>query len=142
MKIIGLKKININVTKNKKGDILKFISKNNTFFRKFGEVYFSEINEKKTKGWNLHKRNYCFLTVCYGKVMFTFIDGRKKSKSYYKKDMINLDKKNYGLIIVPPGIWFSFKTKKKLSVVANCLDNPHSNNETVKNNKVNNYWIK
>ena len=49
MKIIGLKKININVIKNKKGDILKFISKKNTFFRKFGEVYFSEINEKKNK---------------------------------------------------------------------------------------------
>ena len=65
-----------------------------------------------------------------------------KYESYYKKDMINLDKKNYGLIIVPPGVWFSFKTKKKLSVVANCLDNPHSDKEIVKNNKVKNYEIK
>ena len=56
--------------------------------------------------------------------------------------MINLDKKNYGLIIVPPGVWFSFKTKKKLSVVANCLNNPHSDKEIVKNNKVKNYEIK
>ena len=142
MKIIGLKKIKIKIINNKKGDILKFISKKSTFFKSFGEVYFTEINYKQTKGWNLHKKNKCFLTVCYGKVIFNFIDGRKKSKSYYKEDMIILDKKNYGLIIVPPGVWFSFKTTKKLSVVANCLDNPHSDKETVKSNKVKNYEIK
>ena len=55
--------------------------------------------------------------------------------------MINLDKKNYGLIIVPPGVWFSFKTKKKLSVVANCLNNPHSDKETLKSQIVKNIKI-
>tara|TARA_B000000460_G_C21254242_1_gene280461 strand:- start:55 stop:219 length:165 start_codon:yes stop_codon:yes gene_type:complete len=53
MKIIGLKKININidVAKNKKGDMLKFISKNNSFFKEFGEVYFSEIKKNKRVGF-------------------------------------------------------------------------------------------
>ena len=142
MKIAGLKIFKNKVIKNIKGDILKFVSIRDIFFNRFGEIYFSEIKKNKTKGWNFHKKNTCLLAVPLGEVKFSFIDGRKKSKSYNKKDMINLDKKNYGLIIVPPGVWFSFKTKKKLSVVANCLDNPHSDKETVKNNKVNNYEIK
>ena len=56
--------------------------------------------------------------------------------------MIILSKKNYGIIIVPPGIWFSFTTKNKISVVANFLNNPHSDNETLKINKIKNYKIK
>ena len=57
MKIIGLKKIKIKIINNKKGDILKFISKKSNFFKSFGEIYFTEINYKQTKGWNLHKKN-------------------------------------------------------------------------------------
>ena len=43
MKIIGLKIFKQKVVNNKKGDILKFLSKRDFFFRKFGETYFTEI---------------------------------------------------------------------------------------------------
>ena len=142
MKIIGLKKIKIKVINNKKGDILKFISKRSNFFKSFGEIYFTEINYKQTKGWNLHKKNKCLLAVCYGKVIFNFIDGRKKSRSFNKLEKIILGKKNYGIIVVPSGIWFSFTTKNNISVIANFLNNPHSDNETLKTNKIKNYKIK
>ena len=142
MKIIGLKKIKIKIISNKKGDILRFVSKKSTFFKSFGEIYFTEINYRQTKGWNLHKKNKCLLTICYGKVVFNFIDGRKKSRSFNKKEKIILSKKNYGIIIVPPGIWFSFTTKNKVSLVSNFLNNPHSDNETIKMNKIKNYEIK
>ena len=142
MKIIGLKKIKIKVINNKKGDILKFISKRSNFFKSFGEIYFTEIKNKQTKGWNLHKKNKCLLSVCYGKVIFNFIDGRKKSRSFNKLEKMVLDKKNHGIIVVPPGIWFSFTTKNKISVIANLLNNPHSDNETLKMNKIKNYKIK
>ena len=142
MKIIGLKKIKIKVINNKKGDILKFISKKSIFFKSFGEIYFTEIKNKQTKGWNLHKKNKCLLTVCYGKVIFNFIDGRKKSRTFNKLEKIILGKKNYGIILVPPGIWFSFTTKNKISVIANFLNNPHTDKEIVKSNKIKNYKIK
>ena len=57
-------------------------------------------------------------------------------------EKIILDKKNYAIIIVPPGVWFSFTTKNKISVVANFLNNPHSDNEILKMNKIKNYEIK
>ena len=142
MKIIGLKKIKIKIIKNKKGDILKFVSKKSKFFKSFGEIYFTEINYRKVKGWNLHKRNKCLLTVCYGKAIFYFIDGRKKSRTFHKEKKIILEKRNHGIIIVPPGVWFSFTTNNKKTVIANFLNKPHSDSETQKINKVKKYKIK
>ena len=142
MKIIGLKIIKQKVIKNKKGDILKFISKKESFFKKFGEIYFTEIKKNKTKGWNYHKKNNCIIIVPFGKVKFWFIDGRKNYSSYHKEDKIIIGKQNYKIILIPPKIWFSFKSISKISIVANCIDNPHSDNETLKNIKVKNYKIK
>ena len=74
MKIIGFKEIDKKIIKVKKGDILKYLSKKDKFFSGFGEVYFSEIKKNKTKGWNLHKKNTCILSVPFGSVVFNFID--------------------------------------------------------------------
>ena len=70
MKIIGLKNIKRKVIGNNKGDILKFLSRQDSFFKKFGEIYFTEIFKNKVKGWNYHKKNNCLLSVPYGKVQF------------------------------------------------------------------------
>ena len=141
MKITGLKIIRNKIIKNKKGDILKFLSIRDNFFKKFGEIYFTEIRKNKIKGWNYHKKNTCLLTVPSGKVKFFFIDGRSKSKSYYKEEQIVISKKEYRLVLVPPGIWFSFKSLNKLSIVANCINNPHSDKEILKSNKIKGYQI-
>tara|TARA_B110000438_G_C15731896_1_gene614610 strand:- start:358 stop:789 length:432 start_codon:yes stop_codon:yes gene_type:complete len=141
MKIIGLKVLKQKVINNKKGDILKYISKRDFFFKKFGETYFTEIKKNKTKGWNYHKKNNCIIAVPYGKVRFWFIDGRKSSSSYNKEYKIIIGKKNYKIILLPPKIWFSFKSVTKISIVANFIDSPHSDNETLKNIKIKNYKI-
>ena len=56
MKIIGLKILKQKIVNNKKGDILKFISKRDIFFKKFGETYFTEIKKNKTKGWTIIRK--------------------------------------------------------------------------------------
>ena len=141
MKIIGLKILKKKIIQNKKGDILKFLSRKDNFFKKFGEIYFTEIRKNKIKGWNYHKKNICLLTVPYGTVKFWFIDGRYSSKSYYKEEIITISKKNYGIISIPPGIWFSFKSLVRLSIVANCIENPHTDSEILKAEKIKNYKI-
>lgn len=142
MKINGLKKINQEVIKNKKGDILKFVSKKSFFLNKFGEIYFTEIVKNKVKGWNLHKKNRCILCVPQGKVEFFFIDGRKKSKTYHKEVKIIVGRNNPFILIVPPKIWTSFKSLEKKSLVVNFMERPHSKNEALKSNIVKKYKIK
>ena len=107
MKIIGLKIFKQKIVNNKKGDILKFLSRRDIFFKKFGETYFTEIKKNKTKGWNYHKKNNCIIAVPYGKVNFWFIDGRKNSSSYYKEDKIIIGKKNYKVILIILSLFFN-----------------------------------
>lgn len=117
----------LKIIKNSKGDILKYLSKKTESFSRFGEVYFNEIKKKETKGWNRHEICHCFLTVPVGKVKFTFainINSNKKT--------VTISKDNYSLIIVPPKIWFKFKSLVNLSLVVNTIDRVHDNKEVRK----------
>ena len=116
--------------------------KKNNFFKSFGEVYFNEINYNKKKGWILHKKNQCIFTTVYGEVIFRLFDGRKKSKSFECEELITISKTKDNVLIVPPGVWFSFTTKKKKSIIANLINNPHSDNESIKSNEINGHFIK
>ena len=127
MKLSKIKIVKAKISPNKKGDLLKYINKDNKYLKKFGEVYFTEIKEKKIKGWNFHKKCHCLLAVPFGKVKFTFaetIDGKKK--------IITIGKKNYSIIVVPPGIWFSFTSLTEISLIANTINKIHDKNETLK----------
>ena len=83
--MIGVKKFPLKEIKTKKGNILKFLSKKDFFYKKFGEIYFSEVKFGKTKGWNYHKKNKCHLSVLVGKVRFHFLKKNKKNHFIEKK---------------------------------------------------------
>ena len=142
MKIIGIKKISTKHFKNAKGDLLKFVSKKNPYFKSFGEIYFNEINHKKKKGWIKHKKSQCIFSVAYGEISFKFIDDRKSSRTFGKEENITLNKSKHSVLVVPPGIWFSFTSSKKKSVLVNLINNIHSDKEILKSKKIKNYYIK
>ena len=127
MNLSKIKTIKLKISTNPKGDVLKYLTRKSKYFKKFGEVYFTEIKKNKIKGWNYHKKNWCLLAVPYGKVKFTFaknINSKKKS--------ITIGKKNYSIIVVPPRIWFNFMSIEKISLVVNTLNHIHNKNETLK----------
>lgn len=68
--------------KNPSGCVIKYISKKDYFFKKFGEVYFNKVLKNKKKGWIYHKKTTCFLLAIQGHVNFHIIDGRKKKKLF------------------------------------------------------------
>ena len=68
MKIIKPKILKLQTIKVKKGNIIKIVNKQNKFFKGFGEIYITEIIDKYVKGWNSHKRFYCQVFLCKGKV--------------------------------------------------------------------------
>ena len=142
MKIIGVKKITGKIFKNSKGDLLKFVSKKNKHFKSFGEIYFNEIKNKKRKGWIKHKKYQCIFSVPFGEIDFILIDDRATSKSFGKKIKITLKRENNESMIVPPGIWFSFTTNKKKSILANVINGIHSDKEIEKSNLIKNILIK
>ena len=122
IKVIKLKKFH-----NPIGDTMKYLSRKSSFFKGFGEVYFSEIKKNKIKGWNYHKKYWCLLCVPFGKVKFNF-----KDQLNSKVKSITIGKKNYSVIIVPPKIYFSFKSEVANSLVVNTTNGVHDENETIK----------
>ena len=123
------------VINNKKGNLIKFISTKNSFYKKFGEVYFNSINFKKKKGWIKHLKNNCLIQCVYGKVEFHLIDSKNKEKKY-------IIKSNTGTILkIPPNIWFSFRSLVKKSIIVNMIEYYHKESEVIKANKVKNYLI-
>ena len=127
MSLSKIKTIKLKISTNPKGDVLKYLTRKNKNFKKFGEVYFTEIRKNKVKGWIFHKKCWCLLAVPYGKVKFTFA---KNINS--KKKIIIIGKKNYSIIVVPPRIWFNFMSIEKISLVVNTLNHVHNKNETLK----------
>ena len=78
-----IKKISLKKIKTKEGDIIKYLDKGKKYFNKFGEIYFSKINKGYIKGWNLHKKTKCYITVPYGSVTFVLKDLKMiKSKRF------------------------------------------------------------
>tara|TARA_E500000178_G_scaffold294136_1_gene299293 strand:+ start:1617 stop:1835 length:219 start_codon:yes stop_codon:yes gene_type:complete len=65
---------------------------------------------------------------------------RNKKKKTFKK--IIAGGKNNISIQIPPGIWFSFKSRTKISLVANFLNKIHNKKETEKTNIINGKKIK
>ena len=47
MKINGLKKINIKIIKNKKGDIIKYLSSKDKFLKSLGKLTFLKLKKDK-----------------------------------------------------------------------------------------------
>ena len=123
------------IIKNKKGNIIKYVSTKDFFFKKFGEIYFSEINPNKKKGWTLHKKNTCLIMCLTGKVKFHIIDKRGRELN------ITLNSNKKKILKIPPGLFFSFKSFKKKSLIVNCIENAHRDQEVKKYNKISNYLI-
>ena len=59
-----IKTFNQKVIKNKKGNLIKYVSKKDKYFKKFGN-YFNEIKFKKKKGWTKHKLNNCIIKCLF-----------------------------------------------------------------------------
>ena len=127
MKNENIKIFKLKIAPNIKGDILKFLQKDKMFNIRFSEVYFSEIKRGYTKGWNLHKKSFCFITVPYGRVKF-----KVRNRKFKIIKEITISKKNYKCILIPPMFWFSFQSMSKLSVIVNVTNKIHSKTETLK----------
>ena len=94
MSLKRIKVTKLKILKNQKGDLLKYLTKKDKYFKSFGEIYFNEIKKNQVKGWNFHKKCQCLLSVPYGRVQFTFAD--KIDPNFYKWIVNNPSKVKVG----------------------------------------------
>ena len=115
------------VIESEKGPIMHALKNSDSDFRRFGEIYFSEIYFGKIKGWKRHSRMNMNLIVPEGLVKFVFYDAKL---NYFEEYEIGT--KNYFRITVPSGLWFAFKGLEKRNLVMNIADIEHDPNESEK----------
>lgn len=115
-----------------RGAVFHYLKKDSNEFKGFGEAYFSKINEGVIKGWKYHHRIHQNFCVPFGSVKIVLYDGRENSRTFGCIDEIVLnDGKEYRLLSLPPGIWYSFKCVSiAFALLSNIIDNVHEPNES------------
>jgi len=131
--IEGVKISQLKIISDYRGSVMHMLRNDSENFDKFGEIYFSTIFKDRIKAWHLHKEATLNYVCVYGKVKLVLFDNRKASKSFGEYQEIFLSPENYFLITIPPNIWNGFKgLNNEHSIIANCLNLPHNENEMVR----------
>ncbi len=123
----------LKIIKDNRGKVMHMLRNDSHVFKNFGEIYFSTIYKNSIKAWHLHKEATLNYTCVNGKVKLVLYDDRIESDSRGSYQEIILSPKNYFLITIPPNIWNGFKgLDEGESIIANCLNLPHNENEMVR----------
>ena len=131
--IEGVKISPLKIISDHRGSVMHMLRNDSENFDKFGEIYFSTIFKDRIKAWHLHKEATLNYVCVYGKVKLVLFDNRKASKSFGEYQEIFLSPENYFLITIPPNIWNGFKgLNNEHSIIANCLNLPHNENEMIR----------
>tara|TARA_X000001036_G_C20635310_1_gene788834 strand:+ start:1123 stop:1560 length:438 start_codon:yes stop_codon:yes gene_type:complete len=121
------------IIRDDRGQVMHMLRNDDKVFKSFGEIYFSTINYNKIKAWHLHKEATLNYVCIKGKVKLVLYDDRSDSSSKGKLEEIILSPDNYNLITIPNNVWNGFKgLDKEESIIANCLNLPHNENEMVR----------
>ena len=133
--INGIKITPLKQIVDERGKIMHMLRNDSSIFKNFGEIYFSTINHGFIKAWHLHKEATLNYACIKGEVKLVLYDERNESSTNGQYQEIIMSPNNYSLVTIPPFIWNGFKgLDNSESIIANCLDLPHNENEMVREN--------
>ena len=126
----NIKFINQPIIKVEGGNVMKIMKISDYKEFKFGEVYFSSIDFNYIKGWKMQLKMTSNICIPIGEVKFTFV-----SEDFKCNKTFILGENNYGIISIPPRIWYSFKgLSEKTSLILNISDSEHDEKDIKKIN--------
>ena len=99
-------------------------------FERFGETYVSLVKEGTVKAWKLHRIMTQHFVVPYGEIKLVIHDDRPDSPTRGGVQEIVTGIGHYGLVRLPPGLWYGFKGRGPGdSLIVNCASHPHDPGE-------------
>lgn len=136
----------LKVIEDERGSVLHMLRADSPLFKKFGEIYFSEVKPGVIKAWKRHLKMTQYFTVPVGRMKFVFYDDRSFSSTKGCLSECVLGRPEaYHLLIIPPMVWYGFQCLSDLpSMIANCSDLPHDPKEqehiTIESGKIPYQW--
>lgn len=128
VQVIPLKRI-----PDERGTIYHMLKVTDPHFTKFGEIYFSTVYYGVVKGWHLHRNMTLNYACIHGRIKLVIFDEREGSKTKGELMELFLGPDDYSLVVIPPGLWNGFKgMARDHSIVADCIDIPHSEADSVR----------
>ncbi len=106
------------------GNVKHGLKSSENSFVGFGELYFTEINKNKVKGWKRHTKMTMSLLPVVGEIVL-----------YIKRNLVDSPEEvffgsdNYKLVSIEPNIWFAFKGIADFNIMANLSSIEHDPNE-------------
>ena len=126
--------------RDERGRVMHMIRADNPLFKKFGEIYFSEVLPGVVKAWKRHKEMTQLIAVPVGMIKLVVYDDREDSKSRGKLKVLKIGRDNYKLVKIPPKLWYGFKCiSEHPALLANCADLHHDPNEAESRDPHNSY---
>lgn len=118
---------------DERGKVMHMMRRDDPWFERFGEIYFSVVYPGVIKGWHLHKIMTLNYAVVSGAIKLVLYDDREESATKGEVQEIFTDRENYALITVPPCVWNGFKgIGANPAIVANCATDPHDPGEIIR----------
>jgi dTDP-4-dehydrorhamnose 3,5-epimerase len=118
---------------DERGKVMHMLRRDDPWFERFGEIYFSLVYPGAVKGWHIHKVMTLNYAVIMGKIKLVLYDERENSPTRGKLQEIFTGEDNYCLITIPPNVWNGFKgLGVEPALVANCSTDPHDPSEIVR----------
>lgn len=118
---------------DERGKIMHMLRRDDPWFEKFGEIYFSVVYPGVIKGWHFHKIMTLNYAVVSGAIKLVLYDDREGSPTKGEIQEIFTGEETYSLIAVPPKVWNGFKGGGlQPAIVANCATEPHDPSEIVR----------
>lgn len=116
----------LKVISNEKGKLMHMIRSDSSYFKNFGEIYFSTVNPGFIKGWKKHRKMRQHIAVPVGNIRLVIYDDRENSRTKNSIDEFFIGEANYQLVSIPPLVWYAFKAVgNSYALIANCPDLPH-----------------
>jgi dTDP-4-dehydrorhamnose 3,5-epimerase len=117
---------------DERGAVLHMLRNDASWFRGFGEIYFSEVKPGAVKAWKRHRVMTQHFAVPFGRIRLVVFDDRQESPSNGTVMTIEIGRPDaYQLVIVPPAVWYGFSAiGSTTALLANCADTPHDPGES------------
>ncbi len=128
--VAGVEVLALAQIRDERGMVLHMLRADAPHFEGFGEVYFSLIRAGVTKAWKRHRRMTQNLAVPVGEIKLVVYDDRADSPTRGAVQEITTGVDHYGLIRIPPRVWYGFKAVGTGdALIANCASLPHDPEE-------------
>lgn len=99
----------LKVLPDERGTLMEIMRADDSFYKKFGQVYMTTAYPGVVKGWHYHKKQADNMAVVKGMMKIVLYDGRKKSKTYGEIVEIFAGIHNPVLVHIPAFVYHGFK---------------------------------